>query len=68
LQNICPFDKERTLFVDDSPSVLDSAKEYGINWLLVVLRPDSKGPVREAGEYAAIHDFSEIARGLRCTT
>jgi putative hydrolase of the HAD superfamily len=67
LQNICPFDKERTLFVDDSPSVLDSAREYGINWLLVVLRPDSKGPVREAGEYQAIHDFSEITPGLRCT-
>jgi putative hydrolase of the HAD superfamily len=66
LQNICPFDKERTLFVDDSPSVLDSAREYGINWLLAVLCPDSKGPLREAGEYQAIRDFSEITPGLRC--
>ena len=67
LQNICPFDKERTLFVDDSHSVLASAREYGIRWLLAVLRPDSKGPVRDAGDYPAIHDFKEITSGLRCT-
>ena len=67
LQNICPFDKERTLFVDDSPSVLASARDYGIRWLLAVLRPDSKGPVRESEEYPAIHDFKEITSGLRCT-
>jgi putative hydrolase of the HAD superfamily len=52
--------------VDDSPAVLDSARDYGIRWLLAVLRPDSKGPLHEAGEYPAIHDFSEITRGLRC--
>jgi putative hydrolase of the HAD superfamily len=66
LQNICPFDKERTLFVDDSTSVLASAKDYGIRWLLAVLRPDSKGPVREVEGYPAIHDFKEVTSGLRC--
>jgi putative hydrolase of the HAD superfamily len=66
LQNICPFDKQRTLFVDDSPSVLASASDYGISWLLAVLRPDSKGPLREAGDYPSIHDFKEITSGLRC--
>ena len=65
LQNICPFDKTHTLFVDDSPGVLDSARDYGIRWLLAVLRPDSKGPVREAGAYPAIHDFSQVMGGLR---
>lgn len=67
LHNLYPFDKERTLFVDDSQSVLDSAREYGIRWLLAVLRPDSTGPVREVSDYQAIHDFSEITSGLRCT-
>jgi 5'-nucleotidase len=66
LQNICPFDKTRTLFVDDSPPVLASAQGYGIRWLLAVLKPDSRGPLREAGEFPAIHDFSEITAGLRC--
>jgi HAD superfamily hydrolase (TIGR01509 family) len=60
LHVIEPFDKERTLFVDDSPSVLAAARRYGIRWLLRVLRPDTQGPVREAEGYDAIHDFSEI--------
>lgn len=60
LQQIEPFDKERTLFVDDSQSVLLSARNYGIRWLLAVLKPDTKGPLREAGEFDAIRDFSEI--------
>ena len=55
-----PFDRERTLFVDDSPSVLASARQYGIRWLLRVLRPDTQGPLREAGGFDAIHDFSEV--------
>lgn len=60
LQQIEPFEKERTLFVDDSQSVLLSARNYGIRWLLAVLKPDTKGPLREAGEFDAIRDFSEI--------
>jgi putative hydrolase of the HAD superfamily len=59
-----PFAKERTLFVDDSPAVLASARRHGIRWLLRVLRPDSKGDVREAEGYDAIHDFSELLRDL----
>ena len=60
LQSVEPFDKARALFVDDSPSVLTAARNYGVRNLLAVLSPDSKGPVREAGDFAAIHDFSEI--------
>ncbi|MET0013521.1 MAG: GMP/IMP nucleotidase [Sedimenticola sp.] len=60
LQVVEPFGKERTLFVDDSPSVLASARNYGIRWLLAVLRPDTKSPPREVGDFDAIHDFSEI--------
>ena len=59
-----PFDPQRTLFVDDNRSVLDAAKAYGIRWLLAVLRPDSKGPLKSAGDYPAIHDFSEVMPGL----
>ncbi len=60
LQQVEPFNPERTLFVDDSLPVLVSARRYGIRWLLRVLQPDSKGPVREAGGYDTIHDFLEI--------
>ncbi len=64
LQQVEPFDPVKTLFVDDSPSVLESAKAYGIRWLLAVLKPDTKEPPREAGAFDAIHDFSEILPGL----
>jgi putative hydrolase of the HAD superfamily len=64
LHALMPFDPERTLFVDDNRSVLDAAREYGIRWLLAVLRPDSKKPPKPAGDYPAIHDFSEIMPGL----
>ncbi len=66
LQKVEPFDRERTLFVDDSFSVLQSAENYGIKWLLAVVAADSKGPLREAGHFPAIHDFSEVIRGLYC--
>lgn len=59
-----PFDRERTLFVDDSPSVLRAAKDYGFRWLLAVLAPDSKAPVREPGEFPAIRHFAELLPGL----
>jgi 5'-nucleotidase len=66
LKNLHPFDPERTLFVDDSPGVLKAAEDYGIRWILAVLKPDSQQPAREDCQFAAIRDFSEITVGLRC--
>jgi len=63
LQRLEPFDKARTLFVDDSPSVLHSAQRYGLEWLLMVLRPDTQGPTKTTEHFSAIHDFSEIMPG-----
>jgi putative hydrolase of the HAD superfamily len=60
LEQVEPFQKERTLFVDDSISVLRSAERYGIEWLLMVLKPDTRGPLKNAEHFSAIHDFSEI--------
>jgi len=60
LQQVEPFDPQRTLFVDDNETVLASASDYGIRWLLAVLAPDTRGPLREQGRFSAIHDFSEI--------
>jgi putative hydrolase of the HAD superfamily len=60
LEQSHPFRKDRTLFVDDSIAVLRSAERYGIEWLLMILKPDTKGPLRDAEHFSAIHDFSEI--------
>ena len=60
LHRLEPFDKDRTLFVDDSPAVLRSARNYGFKWILAVLQPDTWGPVREATGFASIRNFSEL--------
>jgi 5'-nucleotidase len=65
VQTIEPFDPMRTLFIDDSPTVLRAARAYGFRWLIAVLRPDSMAPPREAGELAAISHFSDLLPGLR---
>ena len=45
LQEDVGFNRETTLFVDDSQAVLRSAREYGIVMLLTVTYPDTSEPV-----------------------
>ena len=65
LHAIYPFDPERTLFVDDSVSVLRSASHYGFRFLLAILNPDSQQPLREVTEFPAVPDFSSLFTALR---
>ena len=60
LQQDEPFEPERTLFIDDTESVLQAAHDFGIRFLLTLTQPDSKRPLREAGSFPAIHHFDEI--------
>lgn len=60
LQTREAFDPERSLLVDDSLPVLDSARAYGIRHLLAVRRPDTKLPEKDTGDYQAIDSFAEI--------
>jgi HAD superfamily hydrolase (TIGR01509 family) len=60
LQALHPFDRARTLFVDDTCTVLDAARKYGIRHLLCILHPDSSAPVRVEKDFPAIADFDEI--------
>ncbi len=62
LQHIEPFDPARTLFIDDSISVLNSARAYGIKHLFTILQPDSTGPRRSDLGYQAIDEFRELIR------
>ncbi|NOU52905.1 GMP/IMP nucleotidase [Pseudoalteromonas sp. JBTF-M23] len=54
------FDKQRTLFVDDSLSVLKAAEEFGIGHLLAVANPDSKQPVNVITDYLSITDYRTL--------
>lgn len=60
LQKNMPFDPSRTLFIDDSEPVLESAKKYGIAHLLCIDKPDSKYPARTCANFASIADFAQI--------
>jgi putative hydrolase of the HAD superfamily len=54
------FDAKRTLFVDDSLSVLDAARDFGIEWLRAVRRPDSGRPPQDTGDYPAVDRVADL--------
>jgi len=60
LQTAHPFDKQRTLLVDDSLPVLKSARQFGIAHCVMVSQPDSQKPIKETSDYPAIVDFRQL--------
>jgi HAD superfamily hydrolase (TIGR01509 family) len=60
LQRFESYDPARSLLVDDSLPVLDSARVYGIRHLVAVRRPDTKLPEKDTGGFAAIGSFAEL--------
>ena len=64
LQKHCPFEPARTLFIDDSESVLDSAQRFGIGNLITMRQPDSAQPLRRATRFPAVLHFDELFEGL----
>lgn len=60
VHRIHPFDRGRTLLVDDNLNVLKSAEQYGIANLLAIYKPDSKAPIKDVEHFQAIHTFDEI--------
>jgi GMP/IMP 5'-nucleotidase len=60
MQAVEPFRRETALLIDDSLPVLRSAQNYGIAQLLAVRNPDSQGPEKDVGEFAAIRSFREL--------
>lgn len=64
LQQHCPFEPQRTLFIDDSLSVLRSAQAYGIQHLRCIAQPDSLGPSKDCAEFIDGGDFAALIQGL----
>lgn len=65
LRAVEPFDPARTVLVDDSLPVLDSARRYGIAQLIAVKRPDTRQPEKHTGDYPAIDDFSQLMPSIQ---
>ena len=55
-----PYDRARALLIDDSASVLESARQAGIGHLLSIRQPDSKLPPRDELPFPAVDDLSEL--------
>jgi HAD superfamily hydrolase (TIGR01509 family) len=64
LQQQQPFDKHKTLLIDDNLTVLNSARLFGIVHLVSVTRPDSKQPKKHVTGFLAIEDFRALMNGL----
>lgn len=56
------FDPDRTLLIDDTRAVLDSAGRFGIRHLLTLVQPDSRSAPRQPDAlfYPAIRGFDEL--------
>ena len=54
------FDRETTLFVDDSQPVLRSAHEYGIEMLVTVTYPDTSLPEKQDSEFRGIKGVADM--------
>jgi HAD superfamily hydrolase (TIGR01509 family) len=55
-----PYQAARTLLIDDTETVLQSAHRYGIAHLMTLLQPDSKLQKRLDTRFPGIHHFDEI--------
>lgn len=64
LQSGYPFDKQRTVLIDDSLAVLNSARQFGIAHLIAVAQPDSRRAPRQIGDFTAIQDFRMLMPGI----
>ena len=57
LQEHLGFDSQSTLFVDDSLTILQAAKDFGIKHLLAVSNPDSHKPHVDVKDFAATNNY-----------
>lgn len=60
-----PFNRDSAVLIDDSVSVLRSAKAWGIGQLIAIHRPDSIQPPRTQEEFAGIDYFYELMPTLQ---
>lgn len=60
LRKIEDFDPEATVFVDDNVTVLKSARDFGVDMLLHITRPDSCRPPREHDGFTGIEGVGKL--------
>jgi len=61
LQDAEGFDCDKTLFIDDNVSVLQSARDYGLASMLHITRPDTRRPSRHDDGFDSIAGVAELS-------
>ena len=64
LDRVAKYQRERTLLIDDNLTVLRTAQNHGIKYLLGIARPDSNQPAQDTEEFIAVHSFRELGAGI----
>lgn len=59
------FNKARTLLIDDSLAVLESAQRYGVGHLMCIYEPDSQQPKREITHFRSIDAFKDVMPAVK---
>ena len=60
LQKADPFDPEKTLYADDTVTVLQSAKTHGIKSLIAVTCPDSRRPANIVADFSGVERLADL--------
>ena len=59
-QGLLGFRNESSLFIDDTPAVLKTAREFGIGYVLLKGRASSREEPQVSAEFPYITDFNEL--------
>lgn len=62
LSTLISFTPGKSLLIDDNLTVLRTADQYGIGFLLSIIRPDSKRPEKDTKEFEAINSFEQLIK------
>lgn len=62
LKTDVPFDSARTVFIDDSESVLNAAKRFGIKHIFAVAQPDSSQLREVNSDFPSLVNFLDLVR------
>lgn len=54
------FDPARTLFIDDTESILAAARDYGIGHVICIRQPDSRAAARRELQFPAVDHFDDL--------
>ncbi|HEX6997370.1 MAG TPA: GMP/IMP nucleotidase [Gammaproteobacteria bacterium] len=55
-----PFDPRRTLLIEDSLTVLETARAFGVRHTIAIRRPDSRQPPRAIAGFASVEGVAEL--------